>query len=244
MTRADLVICGALHEGSWPAPAAPDALLAPAILRQLGVPGGDFRIGLSAHDLAGALGAPEVVLSYAARDAREPVIPSRFLLRLRAMLGKEAERDTAASSLAQAIDACALLPRYARPRPMPSPEQRRVAISVTSLDRKLSRSMEPRAATPEKRIDAIRRLSDAGVPVTVMFAPCIPGLNDHEMEAVLERAAQHWSPLSDLEVTFEANPTSVEAARLAEFRAAGANRVSLGVQALVTGFFVALLTND
>lgn len=65
----------------------------------------------------------------------------------------------------------------------------RVAISVTSLDRKLSRSMEPRAAAPEKRIDAIRRLTDAGVPVTVMFAPCIPGLNDHEMEAVLERAA-------------------------------------------------------
>jgi DNA repair photolyase len=66
----------------------------------------------------------------------------------------------------------------------------RVAISVTSLDRKLARSMEPRAATPEKRIDAIRRLSDAGVPVTVMFAPCIPGLNDHEMEAVLERSAE------------------------------------------------------
>jgi DNA repair photolyase len=49
--------------------------------------------------------------------------------------------------------------------------------------------MEPRAATPDKRIDAIRRLSDAGVPTVVMFAPCIPGLNDHEMEAVLERAA-------------------------------------------------------
>jgi DNA repair photolyase len=65
----------------------------------------------------------------------------------------------------------------------------RVAISVTSLDRRLARSMEPRAATPEKRIDAIRRLTGAGVPVTVMFAPCIPGLNDHEMEAVLERAA-------------------------------------------------------
>ena len=66
----------------------------------------------------------------------------------------------------------------------------RVAISVTSLDRKLARSMEPRAATPEKRIEAVRRLSEAGVPVTVMFAPTIPGLNDHEMEAVLERAAQ------------------------------------------------------
>jgi DNA repair photolyase len=66
----------------------------------------------------------------------------------------------------------------------------RVAVSITTLDRKLARSMEPRAATPEKRIDAVRRLTAAGVPVTVMFAPCIPGLNDHEMEAVLERAAE------------------------------------------------------
>ena len=66
----------------------------------------------------------------------------------------------------------------------------RVAISVTSLDRKLARSMEPRAATPDKRIAAIRALSAAGVPTVVMFAPAIPGLNDHEMEAVLERAAE------------------------------------------------------
>ena len=66
----------------------------------------------------------------------------------------------------------------------------RVAISVTTLDRKLARSMEPRAATPEKRIAAIKGLADAGVPVIVMFAPAIPGLNDHEMEAVLERAGQ------------------------------------------------------
>ncbi|HEX2558867.1 PA0069 family radical SAM protein [Phenylobacterium sp.] len=66
----------------------------------------------------------------------------------------------------------------------------RVAISVTSLDRKLSRSMEPRAATPERRIEAIRQLSAAGVPVTVMFAPVIPGLNDHELEGVLQRCAE------------------------------------------------------
>ena len=65
----------------------------------------------------------------------------------------------------------------------------RVAISVTTLDRKLARSMEPRAATPEKRLAAVRALADAGVPTVVMFAPAIPGLNDHEMEAVLERAA-------------------------------------------------------
>jgi DNA repair photolyase len=66
----------------------------------------------------------------------------------------------------------------------------RAALSITSLDRKLARSMEPRCATPEKRLDAVKQLSDAGVPVTVLFAPCIPGLNDHEMEAVLERAAE------------------------------------------------------
>ncbi|HZZ32247.1 MAG TPA: PA0069 family radical SAM protein [Phenylobacterium sp.] len=73
--------------------------------------------------------------------------------------------------------------------PMAARNLVRVAISITTLDRKLARSMEPRAATPDKRLDAVRRLSDAGVPTVVMFAPSIPGLNDHEMEAVLERAA-------------------------------------------------------
>ena len=74
-------------------------------------------------------------------------------------------------------------------RPMAARNLVRVAISITTLDRKLARSMEPRAATPERRLDAVRRLSDAGVPVVVMFAPAIPGLNDHELESVLDRAA-------------------------------------------------------
>jgi DNA repair photolyase len=66
----------------------------------------------------------------------------------------------------------------------------RVAVSVTTLDRKLARAMEPRAATPERRLDAIRRLSAAGVPCAVSVAPVIPGLNDHEIEAILERCAE------------------------------------------------------
>ena len=74
--------------------------------------------------------------------------------------------------------------------PMAALDLVRVAISVTTLDRKLARVMEPRAATPERRLDALRALSEAGVPTAVMFAPVIPGLNDHEMESVLERAAQ------------------------------------------------------
>jgi DNA repair photolyase len=73
---------------------------------------------------------------------------------------------------------------------MSKKNQVRVAVSITTLDRRLARSMEPRAATPPKRLEAVRRLSEAGVPVVVMFAPCIPGLNDHEMEAVLEAAAE------------------------------------------------------
>lgn len=65
-----------------------------------------------------------------------------------------------------------------------------VAVSITTLDRKLHRSMEPRASVPEQRLRAIRELAAAGVPATVSFAPCIPGLNDHEMEAVMQQAAE------------------------------------------------------
>jgi ATP-dependent helicase/nuclease subunit B len=137
MSRADLVICGGLVEGVWPASPAPDALLPPAMLRALGVPGADFRIGLSAHDLAAALGAPEVVLSWARRDESSPVIPSRFVLRVKAMLGKDADAlvESEAVRLARLIDAAPPAPAYPRPKPMPGPEQRRVAISVTGLDR-------------------------------------------------------------------------------------------------------------
>ena len=64
----------------------------------------------------------------------------------------------------------------------------KVALSVTSLDPKLARTMEPRAATPPKRIDAIRQLSEAGVPTSVMVAPVIPAINDAEIERILDAA--------------------------------------------------------
>ncbi|MQT12175.1 PA0069 family radical SAM protein [Segnochrobactrum spirostomi] len=66
----------------------------------------------------------------------------------------------------------------------------KVAISVTTLDRKLARAMEPRASTPERRLAAIKALSDAGIPTTVMTAPVIPALNDSEIEAILEAARE------------------------------------------------------
>ncbi|GGI26497.1 PA0069 family radical SAM protein [Bradyrhizobium guangdongense] len=65
----------------------------------------------------------------------------------------------------------------------------KVAISVTSLDPKLARTMEPRASTPPKRLEALKQLSEAGIPTTVMVAPVIPALNDSEIERILDAAA-------------------------------------------------------
>ena len=64
-----------------------------------------------------------------------------------------------------------------------------VVISVTTLDGELSRKMEPRASQPEYRLRAIARLADAGIPVTVLIAPVIPGLTDHEIPAIMKESA-------------------------------------------------------
>src|SRR3954447_6224917 len=65
----------------------------------------------------------------------------------------------------------------------------KIGISVTSLDPKLARTMEPRASTPSKRLEALRELSEAGIPTTVMVAPVIPALNDCEIERILDAAS-------------------------------------------------------
>ena len=65
-----------------------------------------------------------------------------------------------------------------------------VSLSITTLDHELARRLEPRAASPARRLQTIKTLADAGVPVGVMFAPVIPFVNDAELEAVLERARE------------------------------------------------------
>ncbi|MDJ0895217.1 MAG: PA0069 family radical SAM protein [Alphaproteobacteria bacterium] len=66
-----------------------------------------------------------------------------------------------------------------------------VMVSVTTLDRRLARIMEPRASTPAKRLEAVRALSEAGVPCGVLAAPMIPAINDPELESILEASAEH-----------------------------------------------------
>ena len=65
----------------------------------------------------------------------------------------------------------------------------KVAVSVTTMNRALARSMEPRASTTARRLEALRALSAAGVPTSVLVAPVVPGLTDHEMERILDAAA-------------------------------------------------------
>ncbi len=72
--------------------------------------------------------------------------------------------------------------------PMAAKGLAKVAISLTTLDPKLARGMEPRAAAPGKRLETIRKLSEAGIPVTVLVAPIIPGINEQEIERILDAA--------------------------------------------------------
>jgi DNA repair photolyase len=74
--------------------------------------------------------------------------------------------------------------------PMARQRLAKVAISLTSLDQKLTRVMEPRTSSPAARLRTIQELTQAGVPVHVMLAPLIPGLTDHEIPALLKAAAE------------------------------------------------------
>ncbi|MEH6789637.1 double-strand break repair protein AddB [Parasphingorhabdus sp.] len=135
LQQSELVICAGLNEGSWPQAITPDPWLAPMIRKALGLPAQERQIGLSAHDLVGAMGARQVILSRARRDDSGPAIASRFLLRLKGMCGDNLRPHAAAQSWLAALDQPqnGSLP-YARPAPMPSAEQRHISVSVTQVD--------------------------------------------------------------------------------------------------------------
>ena len=136
LQSADLVIAAGLNEGSWPAEPAPDPWLAPQVRIALGMGAAERRVGIAAHDLAGVLGAPEVLLTRSMRDASGPAIESRFLLRLRAMLGDKLTPDPRLPALAAALDASTAPPqRTSQPKPSPPIAARPTKISVTEVDR-------------------------------------------------------------------------------------------------------------
>ena len=134
LQQADLVVLGGLNEGVWPAAPSPDPWLAPRIRANLGLTGLEFRIGLSAHDFASALGAPRVLVTRARRNERSPTVASRFWLRLEGMTGG-ITRDTRLERLVAALDDPGSPQPAHRPRPAPAADLRPRRISVTSVDR-------------------------------------------------------------------------------------------------------------
>lgn len=134
LQQADLMILAGLNEGAWPAMVAPDPWLAPKIRSNLGLPGLEFRIGLSAHDFASALGAREVLITRAKRDGRSPTVASRFLLRLEAISGG-LPRDLRLERLTAALDDPGAPAPVERPAPCPPADERPKRISVTEVDR-------------------------------------------------------------------------------------------------------------
>ncbi|MGI6245002.1 MAG: PA0069 family radical SAM protein [Pseudochelatococcus sp.] len=103
----------------------------------------------------------------------------RAILEVLARLGHPVSIVTKSALVARDIDLLA---------PMAKRGLACVAISVTTLDGKLARTMEPRAAAPHRRLATIRQLSEAGIPVSVMVAPIVPAINDSEIEVILEQA--------------------------------------------------------
>ena len=155
-------------------------------------PGLDFETKLFAKEGAGAklereLSAPgyraKTIALGTSTDPYQPIERERRITR--SILEVLARADhpvgivTKSALVARDIDLLA---------PMAAKGLVKVAVSVTTLDSALARIMEPRAPTPQKRLDAIRALTEAGIPVTVLSAPLIPAINDHEVEAILGAA--------------------------------------------------------
>ncbi|WP_242146292.1 double-strand break repair protein AddB [Sphingomonas sp. BAUL-RG-20F-R05-02] len=134
---ADLMILGGLNEGVWPGQSAPDPWLAPRIRVALGLPGQERGIGMAAHDLAGALGAPRALLTRARRDATQPAIASRFWLRLQALAGETWARGRALplERWTRDLDDPAIHEPADQPAPVPPALLRPKKIAVTDVDR-------------------------------------------------------------------------------------------------------------
>lgn len=134
LQQADVMVLGGLNEGVWPAQTTPDPWLAPKVRRMLGLPGLEYRTGLSAHDFASALGAPKVLVTRARRDSKSPTVASRLWLRLQAMTGGLA-RDHKLEAMVAAIDDPGETKPVSRPAPAPPAKERPREIWVTQVDR-------------------------------------------------------------------------------------------------------------
>ncbi len=135
------------------------------------------------RELAAPKYRPAVIALGANTDAYQPIERqyrvTRAILEVLARANHPVGIVTKSNLVARDLDILA---------PMAAKGLAKVYVSVTTLNRDLARRMEPRAPTPERRLEAIAQLADAGVPVGVMTAPIVPAVNDDEIEKILTRA--------------------------------------------------------
>ena len=123
LQQADLVVLGGLNEGTWPSPVAHDPWMSRQMRQEFGIPLPERAIGIAAHDFAQAIGAPQVALTRAARREGAPTVPSRWLLRLDAVL-RAVGLEGRLGADPEIADAAANRDQPSAHRPLPRPEPR------------------------------------------------------------------------------------------------------------------------
>jgi ATP-dependent helicase/nuclease subunit B len=211
LQSVDRLVLGGLVEGVWPPQTRADPWLSRPMRHELGLDLPERRIGLSAHDFAQALGAPEVILTRAAKQGGAPTVASRFVQRLAAVAG-EARWDAALqrgaryAALARKLDETATIKPAARPAPKPPLAARPKQLSVTEIEHWLRDPYTIYAKhvlklTPLDEIDTAPGASDRGTLIhdsigefAKTFADKMP---EDPVQAMKDIGERHFKPLAD-----------------------------------------------
>jgi ATP-dependent helicase/nuclease subunit B len=209
---ADRLVLGGLVEGVWPPETRADPWLSRPMRHELKLDLPERRIGLSAHDFAQGLGAPEVIITRAAKLGGAPTVESRFVQRLAAVAGETRwqavlDRGARYAKLARALDGPAGQPKPAeRPRPKPPLAARPAALSVTEIEDWLRDPYTIYAKhilrlTPLEAVDAEPGAADRGTVIhgaigdfTKMFAAQLP---PDPIGELLKLGRKHFATLED-----------------------------------------------
>lgn len=211
LLSADRVVLGGLDEGVWPPRIETDAFLNRPMRARVGLSPPERRIGQTAHDFAQALGCDDVVLTRAAKRNGSPMVPSRFLQRLKAFAGEPVWSGLVAGGeryrgLARALDTGAPAPPLLRPSPKPDPALFPRTLSVTEIET-LVRDPYSIFARHVLKLDALDPVASAPSAAhrgTIIheilgsFAAAHPGeLPPYALDELLQRGRNAFGPIRD-----------------------------------------------
>ncbi len=210
LTQSDRVVLGGLVEGTWPPDSRSDAWLSRPMRLDLGLDLPERRIGLTAHDFAQLLGAPEVILSFAGKVAGAPTVPSRFIQRLAAVAGPRWQEAITRGRLylawARELDRPERVAPAPRPEPTPPRAARPKALSVTEIEHWLRDPYTIYAKhvlrlAPLDPVDAAPSAAERGTFIhaaigdfTRLFASDLP---PDPVGELLTLGRRHFAPLAD-----------------------------------------------